>query len=194
MLIKNEIEIGLGPRNIKHYKELGYNIPTSPVGKRILVKIDDLPNNSNEKINIECDNCKQQIKVVYRVYFKHNHNGKYYCNHCSSKVLMSGDKHWNWNSDRTEEDRQDRHNGNKAQINEWRKKVYDRDNYTCQHCHLSKSHHLIAHHLNGYDNYKEERFLVSNGITLCDECHKDFHHKYGYGNNTKKQFIQWNNC
>ncbi len=38
---------------------------------------------------------------------------------------------------------------------------------------------------------KELRTTLTNGITLCETCHKNFHHQYGYGNNTKKQFEKW---
>ena len=27
----------------------------------------------------------------------------------------------------------------------------------------------------------------------CKECHDEFHHIYGYGNNTEQQFNEWNN-
>ena len=33
--------------------------------------------------------------------------------------------------------------------------------------------------------------LTSNGIILCEKCHKSFHAYYGNGDNTKKQFEQW---
>ena len=58
-----------------------------------------------------------------------------------------------WHPNRTEEERQDRHSGNKALINEWRKQVYQRDNFICQHCKKKSEHDLVAHHLNGFDNF-----------------------------------------
>lgn len=195
MLILDKIKINIGTRNMKYYRELGYILPEKPLGKMILVKIKDLPDNSNVKIPVQCDNCNTQLEVVYRVYRTHNHNGKYYCNHCSSKVLMTGENHWHWNPNRTEEERQDRHNGNKALINEWRKQVYQRDNFICQHCKRKSEHNLVAHHLNGFDKFINERYDVNNGITLCENCHKQFHHIYGYGNNTREQFLDFNkNC
>ena len=55
--------------------------------------------------------------------------------------------------------------------NNWRQKVLWRDKYICQKC--GKVENLQAHHIifrsEGGTN------AVSNGITLCDECHKDLH-------------------
>lgn len=70
--------------------------------------------------------------------------------------------------------------------------VLERDNYTCKICNR-KSIELQVHHLNGYNWDIENRYNINNGITLCKECHKDFHKQYGRGNNTKEQFIEYAN-
>lgn len=75
---------------------------------------------------------------------------------------------------------------------EWRKAVYERDNYTCQVCGDDTGGNLNAHHLESYDNNPDLRTSLDNGITLCEDCHKDFHHQYGYGNNTRKQYEEVN--
>lgn len=62
------------------------------------------------------------------------------------------------------------------QYKEWRGKVYKRDNYTCQHCN-SNNGHLNAHHIIPYAKNEELRFELSNGITLCEECHKAEHRR-----------------
>lgn len=70
--------------------------------------------------------------------------------------------------------------------------VMERDNYTCQVC--GKTHcALAAHHLNGFNWDIENRFNPDNGVTLCYDCHMDFHAKYGRGNNTKEQFNEYAN-
>lgn len=73
----------------------------------------------------------------------------------------------------------------------WRKKVYDRDRYTCQKCKQSKSGTLTAHHIFSWTSHPKLRYVVKNGITLCLKCHIDFHRAYGYGNNTKKQLAEY---
>jgi N6-L-threonylcarbamoyladenine synthase len=55
--------------------------------------------------------------------------------------------------------------------NNWRQKVLWRDSYKCQHC--SSSDRLQAHHIQGRSKGGTNR--VSNGITLCEKCHKDLH-------------------
>lgn len=76
---------------------------------------------------------------------------------------------------------------------EWRKQVYERDNYTCQCCGESKGGNLTAHHLDGYNWCEEGRTDVNNGITLCEPCHTEFHMAHGYGDNTKEQYIDFIN-
>ena len=105
----------------------------------------------------------------------------------SKKRFKNPKNHPNYNPNLTDEDRIDRRC--LPDYKEWRAAVYKRDNYTCQIC--SNKGRLNAHHLDGYANNKELRITLSNGITLCKECHDDFHHQYGRGNNTKEQFIEF---
>lgn len=74
---------------------------------------------------------------------------------------------------------------------EWRPEVYKRDLYTCQKCGNSRGGNLNAHHIESYSNNKELRTSLENGITFCKRCHKNFHHQYGYGNNTRAQLIEF---
>jgi len=64
---------------------------------------------------------------------------------------------------------------------EWVRKVFQRDNYTCQKCGIrngcGKTVHLQAHHIKSFAEYLELRFDVNNGLTLCLDCHKDVHRK-----------------
>ena len=57
---------------------------------------------------------------------------------------------------------------------DWRMAVFKRDNFTCQKCGVV-GRELNAHHIKPYAKYKELRYDLSNGITLCEDCHKLVH-------------------
>ena len=82
----------------------------------------------------------------------------------------------------------------------WAKKVFERDNYTCQCCgKRSKKNNpvnLNAHHLKNFAQNIELRLDVSNGITLCECCHLpqfkgSFHNLYGCTDNTVEQLNEY---
>jgi hypothetical protein len=72
---------------------------------------------------------------------------------------------------------------------DWVKSVYKRDNHTCQCCGSKKKLH--AHHIRDYATYSELRLELSNGITLCQNCHIAFHIKYGKGYNNPWQLTRF---
>ena len=57
---------------------------------------------------------------------------------------------------------------------EWRTKVFLRDNFTCQLC-QKVGIYLQPHHIKSWAKYKTLRYEVSNGITLCIQCHRLTH-------------------
>lgn len=77
----------------------------------------------------------------------------------------------------------------------WRLAVFSRDDYTCQCC-KSKSKKgvsvtLNAHHILNWKDNESQRYDADNGITLCSNCHRSFHRKYGKENNTLIQLQQF---
>ena len=61
-----------------------------------------------------------------------------------------------------------------AEYVQWRTSVFERDDYTCQLC-AKRGVRLEAHHKKSWAKHPELRYEVSNGITLCYECHKMLH-------------------
>ena len=111
--------------------------------------------------------------------------------------MQCGSKSANWNPNITDQERQlwKEKRVSKELIN-WRKQVFERDYYICKCCGTTKSP-FNAHHLNAWKDFPDQRYIVSNGLTLCIKCHKLFHKKYGNGGNTKQQYqefflLRWN--
>src|SRR3990167_4382188 len=57
----------------------------------------------------------------------------------------------------------------------WRKSVFVRDEYTCRGCGikngLGKTIRLNAHHILPRRDFPHLTLSISNGITLCEDCH-----------------------
>lgn len=82
--------------------------------------------------------------------------------------LKSGKNHHNWKGGITPLHFRIR---NSLKYKLWRKGVFERDNYICQRCKRGKVY-LNAHHIKSFSLYPKLRFNISNGITLCEPCHK----------------------
>jgi hypothetical protein len=57
-----------------------------------------------------------------------------------------------------------------AQMEQWRKEVFTRDDFTCQSCGI-RGTYLEAHHIFRFAYFPDLRFNVANGVTLCRPCH-----------------------
>lgn len=72
---------------------------------------------------------------------------------------------------------------------EWRFYIFKSHNFSCDIC--GNNDYVEAHHLYNYKDYPELRFEKGNGVCLCQDCHIDFHRKYGKKNNTPEQYFEY---
>lgn len=134
--------------------------------------------------------CKCDCGNITRVDGGHLKSGSIQSCGCIRDEL-AGENHPNYNPNKTDEERlKKRYILGKHTIDEFRNKVYQRDEYTCRVC-GQVGGTLNAHHLDGWNWAKDKRFKISNGVTLCEDCHNKFHNIYGKGHNTKEQFEEF---
>ena len=96
-LLTREVEVKLYARNINHYELLGYKIVKTKnsrgifrvnKGSSLIVKIEDVPHNSRVFVDVECDNCKNKVRIKLFQYYRciENNNGKYFCVKCIKSI------------------------------------------------------------------------------------------------------------
>jgi hypothetical protein len=145
---------------------------------------------TTNKVDCVCSYCGNSFKR----YPSQIKDKKYtYCNmKCKDKhngELLKGENHHRWDPNLTEELRLERRKC--KEYLDWREEVYRRDKYRCQCCGDDKGGNLVAHHILNFSEHEKLRTAISNGITLCDVCHKEFHDNYGYTNNNQKQLEEF---
>jgi hypothetical protein len=82
--------------------------------------------------------------------------------------LFRGEKSYRWKGGITEENNRIR---TSMEYRVWREDVFKRDDYTCQEC-GERGGRLNADHIKPFAFFPELRLEISNGRTLCEECHR----------------------
>ena len=77
----------------------------------------------------------------------------------------------NWKGGTKSEDKRIRA---RIEYAEWRIAIFERGEYTCQHCGKIGGE-LNAHHIKSFKHHPELRTDLSNGVTLCVPCHRKEH-------------------
>ena len=142
------------------------------------------------QIKTICNNCGCETYKTKTEYEKYkNHYCSTECKYEHQAVLYIGETHPRYNPNLTNEDR---FNDRKyTEYYQWRNEVFKRDDYTCQKCGDKSGGNLNAHHIKNYSEHEELRTSIENGITLCKDCHKEFHIKFGYNNNNNNQIEEF---
>jgi len=138
---------------------------------------------------LSIENCAKALGLGYKAIRKQLIKNNIEIRPPANSGYYKGAKNKNWNPDRTKSDRATHREY--VKYRNWRTSVYQRDKFTCQCCKRKKSGQLVAHHLYGYADNEELKIQIDNGVTLCRECHKEFHKTYGYKNNTLKHFAEF---
>lgn len=115
-----------------------------------------------------CKDCGKRSTYHYS-----NNNKHKVCHNCSLK-FRSGKNHWNFKHGKSKKWRRE---VNFKEYRRWRKQVLIRDNHKCVRCSSEKQLH--AHHKIEWSKNINLRYVVSNGETLCRECHEQ-HHKFKF--------------
>lgn len=115
-------------------------------------------------MNCVCD-CGKKVSVSAS-HLKDGHTSSCGCFRIEN---LLGDKNPTYNPNLTEQER----NSFRTRVQTWAKRVKERDGFTCQVC--GSNSKLIAHHLNSYASDKDKRIDIDNGVTMCRDCHTDFH-------------------
>lgn len=144
-------------------------------------------NNCDDNIDYICNK-----HLEYGVQHTSLYGLKNYENNCRLCRMPRNEEHWHWqggiSSDRDKLT-------SSFEYKQWRQSVFERDNYTCQCCN-KHGVELHAHHIYNFSDYPELRTKLSNGITLCENCHSinidgSFHGVYTQFNNTPEQLEEY---
>ena len=178
----------LGPAHLRKGKCADWNKgrkhSSEAKAKNSFAHFGRVPHNINVgRIAFDCCVCgKEVLDKPYRK--KHTCSAQ-----CKNIYLarLNGPDHWNYKGEKAGNRQRQR---NWAVYKEWRLLVLAQDNYTCKKCAVMGGR-LTAHHLNSFAAHEQERYDLSNGVTLCWRCHWDFHRKYGHRLTTTAQFHEW---
>ena len=117
--------------------------------------------------------CYEKTCLFCKNTFKRNRDTYKFCSRRCSGLYNRGENASNWKGGISTENMLIR---KRYEYINWRKSVFERDNYTCQKCGCrsgnGKRVNLEADHVLPFAYFPELRFDISNGITLCKECHK----------------------
>lgn len=137
--------------------------------------------NMNTTMQYICS-CGNESKTTFANFYHKNVR----CKQCGIEKI-SGENAYQWKPEKTEEERL---RGRKfKEYRLWRTSVFVRDDYMCQKCGV-RGGTLNAHHLDDWENHPEKRLELDNGVTLCKQCHYNFHFLYGF--RTKTTASQFN--
>ena len=184
--VKGHINISSGqPKGIHNSLETEFkvgSIPWNKSGKNIFCKhcgkefyIRPCRYNTAKYCSRSCIRKNQKLSEETKLKISLANKGR--LNH----IPMKGENHYNWKGGLTTPNRSERMKFRYLLL----KKIYERDNYTCQICH-KRGCRLHIDHIKGWAKYPELRFQEDNCRTLCEDCHFEVTF-----NKTKPKNLTW---
>jgi gas vesicle protein len=145
----------------KYFCECGNEV------KRKTKKCNECISKTTTHLNKKCAHCQKDFRARY--------SAQKFCSKDCFKIYKQtenlAEKNSNWKGGVKSENQVGRHT---VKYNEWMTEVFIRDKYTCQHCGQIGGK-LNSHHILRWSAHKDKRFDVSNGLTLCVDCHRKEH-------------------
>ena len=196
-MVTSKVQIKVNASNYQHFFLMGYK--SISVGDCLDVEFSELKPNSEVKVEWVCDECEVRQVTTMR---PSRYTGR--CRACANKVAAVGSKHskeaneakssrqlgsanHRYNPDITDKQRSQY----RTRLHDnWAIEVKELAGYICDICEDTEKS-KVAHHLQAYLAYEESRYEIDNGVCLCRSCHAEFHGKYGTGNNTKEQYVEF---
>jgi len=124
---------------------------------------------STVSYRVKCLGLSRSISECLAGRLKSGNHKKHLSESRIEKGVAKGSKNPNWRGGITAEVDGIRHS---KSYDLWRLSVLERDGYVCQICSEYGNH---AHHVFPFSKYAHLRFVVSNGKTLCKDCHESLH-------------------
>lgn len=131
-----------------------------------------------KKVKLSCSYCNEDYLVHPSTAFWNEQRGRTgaFCSRRCNTLARTGPLSPLWIEDRSLIKNQAHSLRWSADMKTWRKLVYEADNYICQICwNRSCSGNRVvlnAHHIRRFADHLDLRHAVSNGVTLCEPCHK----------------------
>ena len=119
-------------------------------------------NRRNPAESKTCPFCKKEFTTYQR--------DQVYCSKSCARSDMTGERATAWKGGLTRAILSIR---GRKQYRVWRAAVLARDGNKCTKCDATDNLH--AHHIKSFDKFPELRYDVSNGLTVCDNCHSKIH-------------------
>ena len=136
--------------------------------------------NSYTMLDLKCI-CGKSFKMTFKNRFNHI-NDSNWIPKCQDCLDIDRLNNFNYTYNRYDTRKKDRY---------WSLKIRKKFNNKCI---ISEEiDNIVAHHLNGYNSYPEQKYDINNGVALSNSLHNEFHIKYDKfkGDCTLQQFEEF---